>query len=132
MRQYLYTSAASEGFQQLDMVNLLEASSRNNGRNGITGFLVFDGQKFLQLVEGEQENLDALMERLARDPRHCNIRRLDDRATDRRYCPNWTMKRIVLSGNDAAERMGKVLPANLPLTMQRKIRSFIEQSAALA
>jgi hypothetical protein len=41
---------------------------------GITGLLVFDGQRFCQHLEGPREAVDALMQQIEDDPRHIDIR----------------------------------------------------------
>jgi hypothetical protein len=86
MRQFVYISTASADLGQVDIVNILEASARNNPGREITGFLVFNGRNFLQLVEGPETSLLALMADITRDSRHSGIVRLEDNPITQRAC----------------------------------------------
>ena len=44
-----------------------------NASHGLTGILVFDGQHFLQYLEGPQQPLWDLLVRIAQDKRHVNF-----------------------------------------------------------
>ncbi|MCR6478143.1 BLUF domain-containing protein [Variovorax sp. ZS18.2.2] len=50
-----------------------QARARNAERN-ITGLLVFDGLRFCQHLEGPRDAVEALMRRIAQDPRHTDVR----------------------------------------------------------
>lgn len=127
MRQYMYISDVARSFGQIDMVDLLEASARNNAAAEITGFLLFDGRHFLQYVEGPEAALQSLMLRLGNDVRHCNISILEDLPLDSRNCPKWSMKRL-LPGN--SEELRAMIPRSLPFAIRRKATGFAEGRAA--
>lgn len=58
----------------LAMVGAVVAHARiANAARDITGVLVFDGLRFCQHIEGKQEDVLALMERIYQDTRHVNI-----------------------------------------------------------
>lgn len=50
-----------------------QARNRNADRN-ITGLLVFDGIRFCQHLEGPREEVEILVQRIVRDPRHMGVR----------------------------------------------------------
>ena len=55
----------------ISVVASIAAMSRKlNALKGITGMLIFDGLRFCQQFEGNQEDVLALFERISRDPRH--------------------------------------------------------------
>jgi hypothetical protein len=70
---------------------IVAASQRNNSRDGITGFLIFDKTWFIQILEGEQAQVSATYTRIARDPRHTTATIMDARNSPSRSFPNWTM-----------------------------------------
>ncbi|KMO22462.1 blue light sensor protein [Methylobacterium indicum] len=74
-----------------NMREILSASQRNNGRDGITGFLIFDSQWFVQILEGERARVTETYNRIARDPRHAGATILNVRDVAARLFPNWTM-----------------------------------------
>ncbi len=45
----------------------------NNARVGIRGILVYGFHRFLPLIDGEQEEVDALFAKIERDRRHTDI-----------------------------------------------------------
>lgn len=80
-----YVSSAVPGLGLKELKQILRRSRENNFRSEISGYLVFDGEHFLQLLEGETEVLDDLYLRIARDGRHQALRllfhdRIDQRA----------------------------------------------------
>ncbi|GAA4642228.1 hypothetical protein GCM10023115_04510 [Pontixanthobacter gangjinensis] len=129
MRQYVYISTATDNLRNEDVSDILAAALRNNVGSGITGLLIFNGRNFLQLVEGEQEALTKLMEKLALDKRHNGIVRLVDIAIDKRDCAEWTMRQIRLSDSVNARR--EELDAVLPTSLQPHIRKTILNFASL-
>ena len=126
MRQIVYISTAAPDLGRDDVSQVLDASARNNPGCGITGFLVYNGQNFLQLIEGPEESLSNLMAELARDPRHSGIVRLEDHAIGQRACSDWVMKSLVLT-DDIARReanLAKLLPAGIDQQIRRTILNF--------
>jgi hypothetical protein len=126
MRQFVYISTATADLSQVDIADILEASARNNPEREITGFLVFNGRNFLQLVEGPEASLLALMADINRDPRHSGVVRLEDNPITDRACKNWTMKRLMLSDNvDTRETsLKQTLPEALSPQVRRTILNF--------
>lgn len=74
-----------------NMREILSASQRNNSRDGITGFLIFDTTWFVQILEGERAKVQQTYDRIARDPRHTAATILNVRDVPARHFPNWTM-----------------------------------------
>lgn len=73
------------------MLRILEKSRRNNGLDGITGLLWADGERFAQVLEGDEEAVGETMERIRADPRHCDITILHDRIVAERHFGDWSM-----------------------------------------
>jgi hypothetical protein len=75
----------------LVIADILVVSQRNNRRDGITGALVYSDGTFLQVVEGAPEDLDRLLLRLERDPRHEDIKVVSRMAVAGRLFADWSM-----------------------------------------
>ncbi|CAN5408672.1 hypothetical protein BH09PSE1_BH09PSE1_30190 [soil metagenome] len=75
----------------LNLATVLGASQANNARRGLTGALAAHADRYVQVVEGPREALDALLTRLAGDPRHRDIRILDRRPIAARVFADWSM-----------------------------------------
>lgn len=74
-----------------NMREILGASQRNNTRDGITGFLIFDKTWFVQVLEGEQAKVTETYDRIAKDSRHTGTVVMSVRDTAMRSFPNWSM-----------------------------------------
>ncbi|GJE42266.1 BLUF domain-containing protein [Methylobacterium soli] len=70
---------------------IVSASQRNNSRDGITGFLIFDKTWFVQILEGERARVTETYNRIARDTRHTSTTIMNVRDVEVRLFPNWTM-----------------------------------------
>lgn len=75
----------------LDVADILEVSSRNNGIHRITGALTYCDDRFVQILEGPPEALDWLVDRLRYDPRHTEFEILGRVAIRERAFPEWSM-----------------------------------------
>ena len=74
-----------------NMREILSVSQRNNSRDGITGFLIFDKTCFIQILEGERAKVAETYARIARDTRPSGTAIINVRDVQRRLFPNWTM-----------------------------------------
>ncbi|MEQ1686262.1 MAG: BLUF domain-containing protein [Burkholderiaceae bacterium] len=74
--QLLYVSRLAPGRTWEIMKEIADAARRNNPAHGITGALLFDGERFCQLIEGEEPAVRALMDNISRDPRHIDVKLL--------------------------------------------------------
>lgn len=100
-----YISLASLDLTARDLADILEVARRRNALEGITGLLIFNGVRFLQVVEGDEEAIRHLAEILRRDPRHTAFEIQDERLVEERSFPDWTMKLVQVSTTfQAAER----------------------------
>ena len=92
LERLLYASTATGRTDSLlNMATILGESQRNNARDGLTGALAAHDGRFIQVIEGTSGALDALLRRLAPDPRHRDIVILDRRPIAERRFTDWTM-----------------------------------------
>jgi hypothetical protein len=87
----VYASRAVSAFDHDRLVDLLTESRANNARDGITGMLVYRAPDFIQILEGPDAAVRALVERIRRDPRHTDVRiLLEEQVTERKHA-TWSM-----------------------------------------
>ena len=92
LEQLVYISRSKIALESpLDVADILEVSSRNNGAYRITGALTYCDDRFVQLLEGPSEALDWLVERLRYDPRHTDFDILGRVSIRERAFPEWSM-----------------------------------------
>lgn len=89
--QLVYASAASAGFELSDLEDILGVARVRNARDQISGILLFEGQSFLQVLEGPRFRIDALMEKIRADARHVRAVLLLRGPIEQRSFADWTM-----------------------------------------
>ena len=83
MRQIIYVSTLRQGVVP-DTAAIVATSRRRNAEHRLTSMLFFDGQRFLQALEGEAGAVEATFTRIAADPRHHALIQLANRGIERR------------------------------------------------
>ena len=89
--QLIYASQPF-GFDDLTLAGILSAAQRNNSRDGITGALICREDLYMQLLEGEEVAVEAAYERIRRDNRHGEIKKLFSEKPSARLFPTWAMR----------------------------------------
>jgi uncharacterized membrane protein (DUF373 family) len=74
-----------------DLMDILEKARLNNAALGISGMLLYTGEGFVQVLEGEENVIDDLVELIKTDPRHKDFRIIERKKIDTRDYAEWTM-----------------------------------------
>jgi hypothetical protein len=109
-KRLIYTSCGQGSISDDDVASIYAASHRNNGIDGVTGILLVENRRFLQLLEGPAESVDLTFARIRADERHRNIVVLDEQCQAERVFADWAM--AGLPGErpvDSGERLGRLL-----------------------
>ncbi len=87
-----YVSSAVERLNQDQLINLLRECHENNRQHQITGMLLYNGfGTFIQVIEGEENEVDRLYANIRRDDRHQRVNLLRRVSVDQRDFPDWEM-----------------------------------------
>jgi AcrR family transcriptional regulator len=105
MISIVYLSAASETFDDADLTALLDRSRETNSAEGLTGLLLYQDGRFMQLLEGPSEAVIARYAAIAEDPRHSDVRMLSEQKIEKRKFPGWSMA-FRSSGDHTVEMPG--------------------------
>eukprot|EP00698_Gefionella_okellyi_P005934 TRINITY_DN15367_c0_g1_i1.p1 TRINITY_DN15367_c0_g1~~TRINITY_DN15367_c0_g1_i1.p1 ORF type:complete len:179 (-),score=37.24 TRINITY_DN15367_c0_g1_i1:222-758(-) len=92
-----YVSRSYREFTQSEKEDLLAAAQRKNAFLNITGILFLSPQVNMQTLEGNQPDVDALMDSIKRDSRHHDVTVIMRHRVRSRLYTNWRMKPIELS-----------------------------------
>jgi len=84
------------------MEDILLISAARNRQDAITGFLLADGESFVQVLEGTDALVTACYERILRDARHTDVRLRFLAGIEARRFPRWSMCGLCLSELDDA------------------------------
>ena len=131
LKTVTYTSLARLDLTSRELVNIHQTAKRLNALDGITGLLLFNGSRFLQIIEGSESAIDALLERLRRDDRHSAVEQRDVRFVDCRAFADWSMELVEVNASYllAREEIEAALPADLPPAISELIQSMAKKIA---
>ncbi len=96
--QMIYVSAATGPFSTAQLEALLQTSRDNNEAVGVSGMLLHDDGTFLQVLEGPEDEVESLYERIGRDTRHTDSVVLWKREIEQRAFGQWRMGFVDGSG----------------------------------
>ena len=126
MVSLIYVSRATADLGADDLAALGEAAAAANAARGITGMLAYNGEHFMQLLEGQDAAVDELLARIVGDPRHRDlvVIRRDERPA--RECPYWSMRAFLtpLAGAGSATRFAAGLPVSFAADTRVIFTSF--------
>jgi hypothetical protein len=91
MLSIAYVSVAASPMSDPDIVELLRRSRINNERHGITGALLYHRDRFIQIIEGDDDTVRSRYATIAADDRHRNVRTMREKRIPERQFPQWTM-----------------------------------------
>lgn len=92
LERLVYESTATGTTSSIgNLAVILAESQRNNDRDGLTGALAAHRDRYIQVVEGPAQTLDALLRRLESDPRHRDVILLGREPISVRLFGRWTM-----------------------------------------
>ena len=87
----VYVSSASRLFSKEELVALMKVSAERNAKVGLTGLLLYKDGNIIQAIEGEEQAVRALFERIKKDPRHRGVIILAQEPIQERSFPRWGM-----------------------------------------
>ena len=91
MIQLVYVSSATRLFTDAQIADILATSRRNNGRDGITGVLLYKTGSVIQVLEGGEAEVHLLFEKIKADTRHRQVTLIYERPIDVREFSSWAM-----------------------------------------
>jgi len=101
MHMIAYTSHYLGDINDIEKVlaDIVATAKENNPKHGITGVLIFDRDRFVQVIEGEKHELDGLLNIIKNDPRHDEIDVIFDVETEKQEFAEWNMDGFEIGGH---------------------------------
>ena len=106
LHQIIYVSSACTLMSERELKALMAQSGQFNAARQITGLLLYKDGNFMQLLEGDQAELNSLMERIKVDRRHFGLSVLVNEPAVSRLYPEWAMGFRSLSPDETMELPG--------------------------
>ena len=91
LRQIMYISSATGPMSATECATIAQAAAERNQTDNVTGLLLFNSKRFLQVLEGPREAVDRIYARIGRDGRHNALVKLRDIPIDAREFGEWGM-----------------------------------------
>ncbi|MDQ3245974.1 MAG: BLUF domain-containing protein [Pseudomonadota bacterium] len=128
LKSLAYTSLAALDLTASDLEAIHQTARELNALDGVTGLLIFNGTHFLQIIEGGEDSINELVERLRRDVRHSGFEIREEHKVTERAFPDWSMQMVRVSTDfvEARENMAGQLPSKLPGTVRERILQMTE------
>jgi len=105
IRPVTYLSIAAASLTERDAERLAAEAEASNRACGITGMMAFGGDLIFQVLEGPRDTVQALIQRIRRDPRHRSLQILTDETVATRDFDGFPMSFRTLD-EDAIETIG--------------------------
>ncbi len=91
LSQLVYVSNRKSICTQDEIDKILASCKKNNPSLDITGILLYNDTKFIQLVEGEAKVIMDLYDKIKKDSRHSNCMMISYGAIKEKSFPSWHM-----------------------------------------
>lgn len=145
--QLVYLSSSEGQYSKQDLISILEVSRRNNTRDGVTGkthdttlsnysgLLLYHDGNIIQFLEGHEDVVKNIYDRIALDKRHKGVLPLLRRRVAKRDFGNWSMGFREIDNDDKNKLDGfndlmnslsphSVADPTMSKEVQRLIRSY--------
>ncbi len=87
----IYVSYATHLMSDQDLLDILDVARERNKKEGITGMLLYRQRFFIQVLEGEEKNVDKVYASISKDLRHGNIMLVQKAGVMARSFDEWSM-----------------------------------------
>lgn len=91
MYELVYYSEASNKLTNKGVIDIVEQARVFNRKEDITGCLLYHNRAFIQILEGDEETINALFTRIKMDNRHQEVILLHEGKKEERAFRRWSM-----------------------------------------
>ena len=91
MLSLIYVSTSVKLLNDEELLEILKVSRENNKSQDITGLLLYKGGNFMQVLEGPDDVVNSLYEKIQTDPRHKDVSVISREQISARQFPTWEM-----------------------------------------
>ena len=98
LHSFMYTSKLKDDFDVKSVPEIVKKSRVNNKKLEIKGLLLFDGLNFCQYIEGPQDHIQQIIEKILSDVRHTDIvhHYMGEAPKNNRRFNDWNMAYVLL------------------------------------
>jgi hypothetical protein len=96
----IYLSSGLKDLTSTDVKEILAKAKENNRAKNITGILLYLDKNFIQVLEGEKEEVIKLYQKISLDHRHKNVIKVIEGNIASRQFDKWDMGFIEIDSDD--------------------------------
>lgn len=108
LHEAIYVSTIAPAMAIRSVADIAGKARIANSIKGITGLLIFDGMRYCQQLEGPQEQVLSLLEKIRHDPRHINVQVIHCGALARRRFNSFSLGYTTVEDPELLERLEKL------------------------
>ena len=123
MKHLVYRSRLVDSRGARVVPEILARARSRNSMQGITGVLVFDGEQFVQHLEGRIAQVDRIFTSIEADPRHADVEVLSDRPIRSRRYSIWSMAYGTAASRSLIDRLGNTPADDVAEELQNALPS---------
>jgi hypothetical protein len=102
----VYISFASKNLSETELTEILQKARENNQKLDVTGMLLYRNGFFIQALEGEDETVMPLYEKIKKDERHRSVLMIHKGSIRQRSFQDWSMGFQYIENKDLASLDG--------------------------
>jgi len=95
-----------------ELIDILKVSKRNNIAANVTGMLIYSDGVFMQVIEGADDEVRKIFQKIQVDARHNNIIKLTEGSLAERNFADWSMMFPSAKAEDLENLGGYINPSN--------------------
>jgi len=115
MHHLIYLSWAAVPLTDKELQQLLVHARRRNTELAITGVLLYGNERFLQVLEGEENAVQEVYAHIRRDTRHTNILTFVNKPVAQRAFTEWAMAFQPVTPQQMEEVVGYLGAPTVPI-----------------
>lgn len=102
MYHIIYSSIGNQDLNKNELDKFLDPIRKNNKLLNVTGMLLYSKGSFLQVLEGEEDVVKSLYNKISKDTRHSKVTKIVEEPIYKRDFENWSMGCSILTNKDIA------------------------------
>ena len=126
LKQLVYRSQSTLKIDENELLKITNDSLPFNAKNHITGILLFDGEYFFQVLEGDCEKVNALFEHIKTDSRHSNIMKVTEMVIHKRDFGDWHLRTLSVAEGSRCYW----LPSDINISRESRIFALLNSFAS--
>jgi hypothetical protein len=119
MHHIIYLSWTTAPFTDTQLQQLLVRARRRNAELAVTGILFYGNERFMQVLEGEEDTVRELYAQIRQDARHGNILTFANKPVAQRAFTEWAMAFQSVTPQQLEDIIGHLGPTNVPVNTAR-------------